>query len=281
MYSSSQKTLLQYPANSTLVPRALYSSSQRTPLQSLEHSTLCSSQSTPLWSLEDCTLVVRKHYSCTQKTLLECPDNSTLASSCIPHSKLHNFLMLASFLSRFYLALATQRENVYLYLWAADFSHSKKVRQSAATTPDIPILCCIQPIPMYMKISILFIEINLHRRQIKHYFSLQQVATINKYLIFSTFKVVCTMYGYGIKSLLLYTFQLWLFKQKIPWAVVVVKWSVCSPSTLTIPVRIPLKATVFCSICTLLHRALNAFNILNLSYFGTIHSSTQMGIVCI
>ena len=53
------------------------------------------------------------------------------------------------------------------------------------------------------------------------------------------------MYGYGIESLLLYTFQLGLFQQKIPWAVVVVKWSVCSPSTLTIPVRIPLKATVF------------------------------------
>ena len=32
------------------------------------------------------------------------------------------------------------------------------------------------------------------------------------------------------------------------WAVVVVKWSACSPSTLTIRVRIQLKPTAFCSI---------------------------------
>ena len=33
---------------------------------------------------------------------------------------------------------------------------------------------------------------------------------------------------------------------KNPWAVLVVKWSVFSPSTPTIRVRIPLKSTVFC-----------------------------------
>ena len=40
-----------------------------------------------------------------------------------------------------------------------------------------------------------------------------------------------------------------MIKKLITWAVVVVKWSACSPSTPTIRVRILQKSTGFCTIC--------------------------------